>query len=60
MLNDKMQDDCFVMKVAYLADFFSELNSLNISLQGNIGMLHTTRDKVVSFKSKIQLYHGRV
>lgn len=28
----KMQDDCFVTKVAYLADIFSEVNSLNTSL----------------------------
>ena len=57
MLHDKMQDYCFVMKVAYLADLFSEVNSLNISLQGNMEMLHTARDKMAAFKSKIQLYH---
>ena len=33
ILHDKMQDDCFVMKVAYLADLFSEVYSLKISLQ---------------------------
>ena len=36
MLNDKIQDDCFVMNVAYLADFFSEVDSMNFSLQGNM------------------------
>ena len=55
-----MLDDCFVIGVAYLADFFSEVNSLNILLQGNMEMLHTARDKVAAFKSKIQLYHRRV
>ena len=48
------------MKAAYLADFFSEVNSLNISLQGNMEMLHMARDKAAAFKSKIQLYHRRV
>ncbi|XP_068205311.1 protein FAM200C-like [Palaemon carinicauda] len=32
---EKMQDDCFVTKVAYLADFFSEVNSLNRFLLGS-------------------------
>lgn len=58
-LHEIMQDDCFVTKVAYLADFFSEVNSLNISLQGNFAMLHTVRDKVAVFKCKIQLYVKR-
>ena len=60
LFHEKMQDDCFVTKVAYLADFFSEVNSLNISLQGNLTMLHTARDKVAAFKCKIQLYQKRV
>ncbi|XP_068238293.1 protein FAM200A-like [Palaemon carinicauda] len=29
LLHEKMQDDCFVTKVAYLADFLLEVNSLN-------------------------------
>lgn len=60
LLHEMMQDDCFVTKVAYLADFFSEVNSLNISLQGNLAMLHTVRDKVAVFKCEIQLYVKRV
>ena len=60
ILNDKIQDDCFVMKDAYLANLFSKVNSLNISLRGNVGILHAARDKVTAFKSKIQLYHRRV
>ncbi|XP_068205374.1 protein FAM200C-like [Palaemon carinicauda] len=60
LLHEKMQDDCFVTKVAYLADFFSEVNSLNTSIQGNVTMMHTARDKVAAFKSKIQLYQKRV
>ena len=60
MLHNKMKDDCFVMKVACLADFFSEVNSLNISQQENMEIWHTAHDKVAAFKSKIQLYHRRV
>ncbi|XP_068225357.1 protein FAM200A-like [Palaemon carinicauda] len=60
LLHEKMQDDCFVTKVAYLADFFSEVKSLNTSIQGNVTMMHTARDKVAAFKSKIQLYQKRV
>ena len=51
----KMQDGLFLMKVAYLADFFAEVNSLNLSLQGNLVMLHATLDKVAAFRSKIML-----
>ncbi|KAK8742027.1 hypothetical protein OTU49_002065 [Cherax quadricarinatus] len=60
LLHEKMQDDCFVTKVVCLADFFFEVNSLKISLQGNLTMLHTARDKVAAFKCKIQLYQKRV
>ncbi|XP_076348016.1 protein FAM200C-like [Tachypleus tridentatus] len=60
LLHEKMQDDHFVTKFAYLADFFFEVNSLNISLQGNLAMLHTVRDKVAAFKCKIQLYQKRI
>ena len=59
-LHEDMRDDGFVAKVAYLADFFSEVNFLNLSLQGNLAMLYTARDKVAAFRSKIQLYQKRV
>uniref|UniRef100_UPI00358E7286 protein FAM200C-like n=1 Tax=Myxine glutinosa TaxID=7769 RepID=UPI00358E7286 len=59
-LHEKMQDELFVMKVVYLADFFAEVNSLNLSLQGDLSMLHTARDKVAAFRRKIHLYQRRV
>uniref|UniRef100_UPI00358E5144 protein FAM200C-like n=1 Tax=Myxine glutinosa TaxID=7769 RepID=UPI00358E5144 len=59
-LHEKMQDELFVMKVAYLADLFADVNSSNLSLQGNLPMLHTTRDKVAAFRRKIHLYQRRV
>ena len=59
-LRDKMQDEEFLMKVAYLCDFFTEVNCLNLSLQGPLQMLPIARDKVSVFKRKIQLYQRRV
>lgn len=54
-----MQDELFVIKIAYLADF-AEVNSLNLSLQGNLQMLHMACDKVAVFRRKIHIYQRRV
>ncbi|XP_055514509.1 protein FAM200C-like [Leucoraja erinacea] len=59
-LHEKMPDELFVMMVASLADLFAEVNSLNMSLQENLPILHTTRDKVAAFRRKIHLYQRRV
>ena len=59
-LHEMMRNELFVMKVAYLADFFAEVNSLNLSLQGNLAMIHTARHKVEAFRRKIQLYQRRI
>uniref|UniRef100_A0A0L8HAJ6 Uncharacterized protein n=1 Tax=Octopus bimaculoides TaxID=37653 RepID=A0A0L8HAJ6_OCTBM len=60
LLRGNMQDDYFVTKVAYLTDFFFEVNSLNISLQGNLSMSHTVPDKVTAFKCITELCQKRV
>ena len=36
--------------------FFSEVNSLNLTLQGGRQWLHTTHDKVAAFKRKVELF----
>ena len=36
-------------KVAYLADYFGEINQLNLSLQGNVVNILSAQDKVASF-----------
>ncbi|CAH1963993.1 unnamed protein product [Acanthoscelides obtectus] len=46
--------------MAYLADFFTEINSLNISLQGNETNILTLQDKIASFLRKLELYQRRV
>ena len=42
--------------MTYLGDFFSEVNSLNLILQGGRQWLHTTHDKVAAFKRKVELF----
>ena len=42
--------------MAYLGDFFSEVNSLNLTLQGGCQWLHMTHDKVAAFKRKVELF----
>jgi len=56
----KMKDKTFVEKLAYLADFFSEINNLNISLQGIMTNILTAQDKVACFVRKLELYQRRV
>lgn len=60
VFHGQIQDDLFLTKLAYLADFFAEVNSLNLTLQGNLALLHTARDKVAAFKRKLELYLRRV
>ena len=59
-LLEKMKSEEFMLKVAYLADFFGDVNSLNLSLQGNDVNVLSTQDKVAAFQRKIQLYQRRV
>ncbi|CAH1998688.1 unnamed protein product [Acanthoscelides obtectus] len=56
----KIKDQTFILKMAYLADFFTEINSLNISLQGNETNILTLQDKIASFLRKLELYQRRV
>ena len=51
-----MKSNEFLLKVAYLGDFFSEVNSLNLTLQGGRQWLHATHDKVAAFKRKVELF----
>ena len=58
--NQKFQklpfDDEWVAKVAYLADVFSLLNELNISLQGQFKDVFTVQGKIDAFRKKISLW----
>ena len=42
--------------MAYFSDFFSEVNSFNLTLQEGRQWLHTTHDKVAAFKRKVELF----
>ena len=42
--------------MAYVSDFFSEVNSLNLTLQGGCQWLHTTHNKVAVLKRKVELF----
>ena len=55
-MHNEMNSNDFLPKVAYLGDFFSEVNSLNLTLQGGRQWLHTTHDKVAAFKRKVELF----
>ena len=55
MLNQMKSND-FLLKVAYLIDFFSEVISLNLTLRRGCQSLHTIHDKVAAFKRKVELF----
>ena len=52
-LENLLTDVMWIAKLAYLADIFSHLNDLNISLQGNHTNIFTLRNKIDAFKKKL-------
>lgn len=56
----QITDNVFISKLAYLANFFGEINTLNHSLQGNMTNILTAQDKIGSFLRKLQLYQRRI
>jgi len=55
----QITNNVFISKLAYLADFFREIN-LNLSLQGNMAKILTAQDKAASFLRKLKLYQRRI
>ena len=55
-MHNQLKSNDFLVKVAYLGDFFSEVNSLNLTLQGGRQWLQMTHDKVAAFKHKVELF----
>lgn len=53
-------DEKWLVKLAYLADIFSHLNSLNSSLQGPDKTVFYTQTKVNAFVSKLNAWNTRV
>ncbi len=52
-LSSFLQDDIWLQKLAYLADTFSTLNKLNLSLQGLSTTIFNTQDKVEALIKKL-------
>jgi len=55
-LGDRLCDERWLMKLAYLADIFKKLNDLSLSLQGKAITVFEASDKVQAFKKKIKFW----
>ena len=55
-IHNQIKSNDFLLKVAFLGDFFSEVNSRNLTLQGDCQWFHTTHDKVAAFKRRVELF----
>jgi len=52
-------DENWVVRLAYLADIFDILNSLNLSLQGPDTHVLTAHDRIDAFQKKLRLWKAR-
>ncbi|XP_064093835.1 protein FAM200B-like [Macrobrachium nipponense] len=59
-LAHKFSDSNWLMQVAYLADIFAEINSLNMSIQGRDQTLVELSEKLSSFEEKLKLWMNKV
>ena len=59
-LAHKFSDVSWMLKVAYLADIFGELNCLNISMQGRNQTLISISEKLKAFKKKLTMWRAKV
>jgi hypothetical protein len=55
-----IKDELWCSKVAYLADIFGHLNSLNASMQGKEQNLFTSSDKLHGFSGNIKIWKAKV
>jgi len=53
-------DEFTLSRLAYLADIFDKLNTLNMGLQGINMTIFTVYDKINSFKRKLDLYQSQL
>lgn len=60
LLAAHFSDEEWVAKLAYLCNIFSQLNELNLSLQGKMKTVFKLADKVAAFKAKLDLWGRRV
>jgi hypothetical protein len=59
-LCEELEIQGFIVSLAYLADIFSHLNDLNISLQGSEVTVLDANEKIAAFQKKLALWKGRV
>lgn len=59
-LAGKVADDLWLLKLAYLADIFSQLNILNTSMQGEESNILKSTDKITAFKKKLRIWKTRI
>jgi hypothetical protein len=57
-LTCRLSDEVWLQRVAYMADIFGKLNTLNRSLQGNSDNILTAAGKIEAFKRKLDMYVG--
>ena len=55
-LGDRLCDERWLTKLAYLSDIFKKLNDLSLSLQGKAVTVFKASDKVQAFKKKIKFW----
>ena len=55
----QLEDDKWVVHLAYLADVFTKLNELNLSLQGKESHILKLYDKVQGFTKKLKLWERK-
>ena len=55
-LSDRLHDDEFLTRLAYLGDVFSRLNDLNLGLQGLSATIFNVRDKIPAMIKKLELF----
>lgn len=59
-MKNLFNNEKWLSRLAYLADIFDKLNTLNMGLQGINITIFTTYDKINSFKRKLDLYKSQL
>jgi hypothetical protein len=59
-LSHRLSLSTWLQKLAYLADIFTKVNELNLSLQGKTISIFTARDKISAFRCKLEIYGNSI
>ncbi|KAG7165642.1 SCAN domain-containing protein 3-like 10, partial [Homarus americanus] len=57
---EQLKPQRWLLQLTYLADIFSELNLLNMSMQGRDDTYLTLSEKLKAFKAKLRLWKGKI